>query len=149
MSVLSYDTLKAFMHPALLESFEEGEDGEHNATLDAAVTVAIQNYNTLTSNLPAKVTIRFDGVTFALKVALCHIYVFILHDTSYLSAITLTGLGLSENQVYDHFFRLLELERSDIEAMRKELLAEIDKLDSRYGGVILYHGAAKGSRRTG
>lgn len=139
MPILDYDTLKAFMHPALLDSFEE-VDGEQNVTLAAAVKVAVKNYNSLTGNLPDKVVVRFDGITYSLKMALCHIYVFILHDTSYLTAITLTGLGLSENQVYDHFFKLLQAEREDLKDMRDELLKAIEKQESRYGGVIVYHG---------
>lgn len=148
MPVLDYETLKAFMHPALLDSFPEDE-GEQNVTLKAAVTVAIQRYNALTSRLPDGAVVRFDSVTFALKEALCHIYVFILHDVSYLTAITLTGLGLSENQVYDHFKALLDMERKELKDMREELLDEIERVESRYAGVLLYHGGGSSGQRGG
>lgn len=138
MPVLDYKTLKAFMHPSLLDSFPE-TNGLPNATLEAAITVAIQSYNSLTASLPEKVRVRFDSITFMLKAAFVQIYTFILHDASYLTAITLTGLGLREDQVYDHFFALLQLERKDVDEMRKELLDEIDKDDSNHGGVVVYH----------
>lgn len=150
MPVLDYTTLKAFMHPALLDSFPEGENGEENATMKAAITVAIQRYNALTSRMPEKAVVRFDSVSFQLKTAFCHIYEFILHDTGYLTSITLTGLGISENQVWEHFKALLDMELEELEKMKKDLLAEIeDKEDSSYGGVVLYHsfGSSGNSRR--
>lgn len=151
MPVLDYTTLKAFMHPALLDSFpeEEGEGGE-NPTLKAAIIVSIQRYNALTSRMPEKAVVRFDSVSFQLKTAFCHIYEFILHDTGYLTAITLTGLGISENQVWEHFKALLDMELEELEKMKKDLLAEIeDKEDESYGGVVLYHsfGGSSNSRR--
>lgn len=144
MPALDYETLKAFMHPALMDSFEEDEETGQNATLSAAVKVAIMRYNALTASLPDKAVVRFDSVTFQLKVAFCHIYEFILHDTGYLTSITLTGLGISENQVWEHFKALLDYETEEVEDMKKDLLAEITDKETltRHAGVVLYHGGS-------
>lgn len=138
MPNLDVGTLKAFMHPALLDSFQM-ENGLENPTLTAAVTVAIQAYNALTRELPAGAVNRLDATTFQIKTAFTHIYVFILHDVSYLTAVTLTGLGLNDNQIYEHFKRLLQAERDELKDMRDELLDEIDEYKGRYGGVKLHH----------
>lgn len=144
MPALDYETLKAFMHPALMDSFAEDEETGQNTTLTAAVKVAIMRYNALTGNLPEGAVIRFDSVTFQLKVAFCHIYEFILHDTGYLTSITLTGLGISENQVWEHFKALLDYETKEVEEMKEDLLDEIADKESlsRYAGVVLYHGGS-------
>lgn len=156
MAVLDYETLKAFMHPSLLDSFPdntppdgigEGEEFDiQNPTLKASIIVATQMYNALTASLPEGAVVRFDSVTFMLKIAFCHIYEFILHDVSYLTAITLTGLGISENQVWEHFKALLDMERKDIEDMKQDLLDEIADKENKanFAGVFLWHGRPSG-----
>lgn len=150
---MTVETLKAFLHSTVLEVFPDSEvedtdeDGnsivkkENNATLQAAVENANQAYSALVSNKPKKAVVRFDSQTFQLKTALCHIYKFILQDDATLHALSLETMSLSEEQVFDNYFRLLELEKEELEAMRKEFLDEIkDKEeDVKNQGVMLYH----------
>lgn len=145
---LTVDVLKTFMHETILEVFPDGEtvvDGEtvktNNTTLENAVKVAIQNYNNLTSKLPANAVVRFDSESYQLKLALIHVYNYILQDNATLHSLSLSSMSLSENQVFEHYLALRNAEQEEVNAMKKELLDEIkDKEeDAKYNGVMLYH----------
>lgn len=152
--MLTVDVFKTFINATLLDQFPDvetkvpSEDGtteevktEPNSTLKSAVQVANQSYNSLTSNLPSRAVVRFDSLTYQVKSALCHVYEFVLQDHATLHALSLQTMSLSENQVFDNYYKLLEAEREELADMRKELLDEIaDKEeDSKNLGVMLYH----------
>lgn len=143
---LTVNTLKAFMHSTLLENFPDTQttvDGQTtntpNNTLTNAVEIANQNYNTLTGSLPPKVVVRFDSLSYQVKIALVHVYNYVMQDKALLHNLSLTGLGISEDEVFEHFLALREAEQKEINDMRKELLDEIkdkDEDSQRYGAVI-------------
>lgn len=152
---MTVESFKPFINATLLEQFPDVEKktpGENegdpevvtyepNATLKSAVSVANQSYASLTSNLPAKVVVRFDSLTFQVKTALCHVYEFVLQDHATLHALSLQSMSLSENQVFDNYYQLLKAEREELADMRKELLDEIDdkEEDAKHLGAMLYH----------
>ena len=138
--MLDVNMFKNFLHDTLLEQFPD-ENGNPNKTLVSAVEVAIQEFNALTAMIPNRAIVRFDSDTFQLRVALCYVYEYVLQDHAILHALSLQTMSLSENQVFDNYFRLLQMEKEEIEKMKKQLLDEIkDKEDDnkRYG-VLLYH----------
>ena len=146
---LTIDDFISFIHPTLLNAIIEVNtpDGGNPPNADElklfikAIEKSNKRYNSLTSNMPAKATIRFDSDTYQLKVALCNIYEYVLQDDALLHALSLQSMSLSENQVFDNYFQLLKLEREEIEDMEKKLLDEIkDKEDDvKNMGVLLYH----------
>ncbi len=147
--MFTVETLKAFMHTSLLENFPdtttENEDGSitvnDNATLSNAVRVANLNYNSLTGEKPKDAVIRFDNETYCLKVALIHIYDYVLHDNALLHNISISNMGISEQQVFEHFLSLKEMEQKDVNEMREQFLEEVkDKeVNSKYAPVMLHH----------
>ena len=169
---MTVEVFKTFLHNTLLEVFPDVEvqvdvtdefgnvvvvdsgnimtkvEVRDNATLNSAVTIANQSYSALISNKPAKAVVRFDAQTFQLKTALCHVYEYVLQDDAILHALSLQTMSLSENQVFDNYYRLLQMEREDLEKMRKEFLDEVkDKEDdSKNLGVMLYHRYPRGRR---
>lgn len=152
---MTVEDFKPFINAILLEQFPDVEttvpgenegdletkETKNNPTLEAAVSIANQSYSALVSKVPAKAVVRFDSLTFQVKTALCHIYENVLQDKAILHALSLSSMSLSENQVFDNYYRLLQAEREELAKMRKELLDEIDKKDedSKNLGVMLYH----------
>jgi len=146
---LTVDTFVSFLHPTLQNAIIEvntQEDEDPPIITDIglvinAVEKANKRYNKLTANMPKKANVRFDSETFQVKVALCDVYEYVLHDHALLHALSLQTMSLSENQVFDNYFRLLQAERDEIADMEKKLLDEIkDKEDDAENmGVLLYH----------
>lgn len=142
------DVLKTFMHNTLLEQFPDATDvvddvevSKPNATLESAVLVANSSYNSLTANLPTKVVVRFDSLSYQVKTALVHVYTYVMQDHAILHSLSMGSMSLSENQVFEHYLALRDAEQKDLDEMRKELLDEIDKKDeqSKHYGAMLYH----------
>lgn len=145
---LTVETLKSFMHSTLLETFPDTtevidgrETTKANATLTSAVLVANQNYNTLVSDKPTRAIVRFDALSYQIKIALIFIYEYIMQDSALLHSLSLSSMSLSENQVFEHYLALRSAEQSEVDAMRKEFLEEVkDKEDDeKYHGIKLYH----------
>lgn len=153
---LTVKQLKTFIHPTLLEQFEDiieivenKEIIKDNETLVSSVEIAIKNYNSLVSNKPEDAIVRFDSETYQVKIALIHIYDYVLHDTAMLHSLALSGMSLSEDQVFQHYLALKEMEQKEVNEMRKEFLDEVKAKedDTNYNGVMLYH--RYGSRSNG
>lgn len=157
---LTIDEFVSFIHPTLLnaiievntkEDDEEPPKPEEIGLFSKAVEKSNKRYNSLTSNMPSRATIRFDSETYQLKVALCDVYEYVLQDHALLHALSLQTMSLSENQVFDNYYQLLKAEREEIDEMEKKLLDEIKDKESNVKnlGVVLYHRYPQGGRPRG
>ena len=54
-------------------------------------------------------------------------YKWLLQNKAVLRDINLSGLGIPKSQVFDHFYKLLEMEKQEYDDMRKEALDELKR----------------------
>lgn len=68
---------------------------------------------------------RHDADVYVLKSGFIAMYKWILHNKAFLRRIDLTGIGIAKDQIFDHFYQLLEYEKEEYDQMREEALEEL------------------------
>lgn len=144
---MNVETFKLFIHDSLLESFPNDD------LFEKALYLANKDYENLVSKIPDKQVVPFDQEVFILKRAIIFVYDNILQGKCELKDITLTGLGISEDQVFDHFNTLRNQENADLQLMRSEVLrllegtSSVVKPSRRINFAINRHGGRYGRYR--
>lgn len=137
---MDYEIFKTFIHPDLLKAFLEPDDGNnYEVTLQNSFNLAVNDFNQLNQKLDDEgIVPKFDKSTYVLKKSLALVYNWILQNKAFLMNINLSGLGLSESDVYNHFRDLKESEELDIQQMRQEALTEYFSITGKgAGGAFL------------
>lgn len=86
------------------------------------------DYSTFAKSLADyDVPVRFSQDVYILKSAMMAMYKWLLQNKAVLRDINLTGLGVPKSQVFDHFYKLLEMEKEEYDAMREEAMEELKR----------------------
>lgn len=73
------------------------------------------------------VPIRFSQDVYILKSSMIAMYKWLLQNKAVLKDINLSGLGVPKSQVFDHFCKLLEMEKQEYDDMRDKALEELKR----------------------
>lgn len=101
---------------------------DYSGVLRTFFKIGQDDYSTFATSLAQyDVPVRFSQDVYTLKSAMMAMYKWILQNKAVLRDINLTGLGIPKSQVFEHFYKLLEMEREEYEAMRKEAMDELER----------------------
>jgi hypothetical protein len=116
-----------------------------------SIVVLYDNMNTLTNSLQlakneaysfsqslskSGMQVRYDAETYTLKSALIHVYNWILQNKANMKNMSLTGLSLSNSDIFEHFLKLRDAEKQEIEDMRNEAYNEMLSSNSNARGTL-------------
>lgn len=91
-------------------------------------SIGENDYSTFAKSLADyEVPVRFSHDVYILKSAMMAMYKWLLQNKAVLRDINLTGLGVPKSQVFDHFYKLLEMEKEEYDAMREEAMEELKR----------------------
>lgn len=91
-------------------------------------SIGENDYSTFAKSLADyEVPVRFSQDVYILKSAMMAMYKWLLQNKAVLRDINLTGLGVPKSQVFDHFYKLLEMEKEEYNAMREEAMEELKR----------------------
>lgn len=101
---------------------------DYSQALKNFFKIGQDDYATFATSLAQyDVPVRFSQDVYTLKSAMIAMYKWILQNKAVLRDINLTGLGIPKSQIFDHFYKLLEFEKEEYEAMREEAMEELKR----------------------
>lgn len=109
---------------------------DYRSSLQSFFDIGSKDYATFANSLSASgITIRFDSDVYVLKRSFMAMYSWMLQNKAFLKDLNLTGVGIEKSQIYEHFSKLLEAEREELESIRKEAMDELArKQEADYNG---------------
>lgn len=115
---------------------EDVRVGEHISISSRDYSSALKNFWSIGENDYAtfakslqdyQVPIRFSQDVYILKSSMMAMYKWLLQNKAVLRDINLSALGIPKSQIFEHFYKLLELEKEEYEKMREEAMEELKR----------------------
>lgn len=104
------------------------ESRDYSQALKNFWTIGEGDYSTFASSLrDYGVPVRFSQDVYILKSSMMAMYKWLLQNKAVLRDINLTGLGIPKSQVFEHFYKLLEMEKEEYDKMREEAMEELKR----------------------
>lgn len=104
------------------------ESRDYSQALKNFWNIGEGDYSTFARSLrDYDVPVRFSQDVYILKSSMMAMYKWLLQNKAVLRDINLTGLGIPKSQVFEHFYKLLEMEKEEYDAMRKEAMDELKR----------------------